>query len=99
MAASPGPFIARGSDWHLTVSGRLLAGKGSRDKQASALRLGLPQGTSGQCHEFKAAYGLSPPPKGPRKNNFSATGVAQSLTLPRPDESGRALEHAQQASR
>jgi hypothetical protein len=37
--------------------------------------------------------------KGPRKNNFSATGVAQSLTLPRPDSSGRALEHAQQASR
>ena len=44
MAASPGPFIARGSHWHLTGSGRLLGGKSSRNRQASALRLGLPQG-------------------------------------------------------
>jgi len=39
----------------------------------------------------------------PRKNNFSATDVAQTLSqtlsLPRPDSSGRALEHARQASR
>jgi hypothetical protein len=35
----------------------------------------------------------------PRKNNFSATGVAQTLSLPRPDSSGRAFEHARQASR
>ena len=38
-------------------------------------------------------------PKRPRKNNFSATDVAQTLSLPRPDSSGRALEHARQASR
>lgn len=33
MAASPGPFIARGSHWHLTGSGRVLGGKGSRVHQ------------------------------------------------------------------
>jgi hypothetical protein len=43
VAASPGPFIARGSHWHLTGSGRVLGGKGSRDRQSSALGLGLPQ--------------------------------------------------------
>jgi hypothetical protein len=37
--------------------------------------------------------------KGPRRNNFSATDVAQTLSLPRPDSSGRALEQARQASR
>jgi len=37
--------------------------------------------------------------KGPHRNNFSATDVAQTLSLPRPDSSGRALEQARQASR
>jgi hypothetical protein len=37
--------------------------------------------------------------KGPIENNFPATDVAQTLSLPRPDSSGRALERAQQASR
>jgi len=36
---------------------------------------------------------------GTAQNNFSPTDVAQSLTLPRPDSSGRVLEHARQASR
>ena len=43
VAAFPGPFIAHGSRWHITGSGGLLGGKSSRDRQASALRLGLPQ--------------------------------------------------------
>ena len=37
--------------------------------------------------------------KGPHKNNFAAIDVVQSLPLPRPDSSGRVLEHIWYASR
>ena len=46
-AASPGPFMANGRDRHLAGSGRLLGGRGGRDRPDDACGLVSHKGTCG----------------------------------------------------
>jgi hypothetical protein len=46
-AAGSEPFMTNGRDRHLAESGRLLGGRGGRDRPDDALRPGLPQGGLG----------------------------------------------------
>src|ERR1035437_383725 len=74
------------------LHGELSAALERTERLSRCLRCSRSCGTStGSVLQFQAQR--------PRKNNFSATGVAQTLSLPRPDSSGRAFEHTPQASR
>ena len=50
-------------------------------------------------HARRARLLAGPGTKRPRRNHFTATDVAQTLSLPRPDSSGCVFERARQASR